>query len=435
MNPRASPPPTTSLQGRWHLLTRLAWIVVAVLAVVLFTAGVPAEFALLHTPCPTVPCPTRQLPPAGFRALQDLGLSLDSFAIYTATMDVVFAAVCVTVAVLIFLRKSDDRMALFASLALLTFGTATFVFSMEALAARHPAWQIPVAFLHFLGAVSFGLFLYLFPDGRFVPRWARWVVMVWIGWQLAEYFLSSLTSDPNAWQVGMETAVWLGALGTATYSQVYRYRHASSSVQRQQIKWVVYGISAALTGFVGIQLTLGILGADVPTSPGEMAIYLLGYTFASYLAVLLIPLSIGIAVLRYHLFDIDVLINRTLVYGALSVSLAVVYIGSVVLLQATLRTLTGQGTQLTVVVSTLAIAALFNPLRRRIQAFIDRRFYRRKYDAAKTLETFSAKLREETDLDALSDDLVGVVRETMQTAHVTLWLRPELPRRGSEGPE
>jgi hypothetical protein len=166
-----------------------------------------------------------------------------------------------------------------------------------------------------------------------------------------------------------------------------------------------------------------------------MAIYLLGYTFASYLAVLLIPMSIGIAVLRYHLFDIDVLINRTLVYGALSVSLAVVYIGSVVLLQATLRTLTGQGTQLTVVVSTLAIAALFNPLRRRIQAFIDRRFYRRKYDAAKTLETFSAKLREETDLDALSDDLVGVVRETMQTAHVSLWLRPKPPRRGSEGPE
>jgi hypothetical protein len=435
MNPHASSPATTSLQGRWLLLARVAWIVVAALAVGLFSAGIPAEFALLHAPCPAVPCPTGQLPPAGLRALQDLGLSLDSFAIYSTAMDVIFAAVCGTVAALIFWRKSDDRMALFAALALLTFGTATFVFTMEALAARHPAWQIPVALLHFLGAASFALFLYLFPDGRFVPHWTRWVALMWIGWQLVEYFLPNWTSDPNAWQVGMETAVWLGALGTATYSQVYRYRHVSSSVQRQQIKWVVFGISAALTGFVGIQLTLGALGADVPTSRDEVVMFLLGYTFASYLAVLLIPLSIGIAVLRYHLFDIDLLINRTLVYGALSVSLAVVYIGSVVLFQGTLRTLTGQDTQLTVVVSTLAIAALFNPLRRRIQAFIDRRFYRRKYDAAKTLEAFSAKLRDETDLDALSDDLVGVVRETMQTAHVSLWLRPELPRRGSEGPE
>jgi hypothetical protein len=429
-NPRSSLRAATSLQGRWLLLARVAWIVVAVLAVGLFTAGIPAEFALLHTPCPALPCPTGQLPPAGLRALQDLGLGLDSFAIYTATMDVVFAAVCGTVAVLIFLRKSDDRMALFASLALLTFGTATFVFTMEALAARHPAWQTPVAFLHFLGAASFALFLYLFPDGRFVPRWTRWVVVVWIGWQVAEYFFPSLTSDPATWQVGMETAVWLGALGTAIFSQVYRYRHASNSVQRQQIKWVVFGISAALIGFVGLQLALGAFGADVPTSSGEVVMYLLGYTFASYLAVLLIPLSIGIAVLRYHLFDIDVLINRTLVYSALSVSLAAVYAGSVVLLQAAWRTLTGQGTQLTVVVSTLAIAALFNPLRRRIQSFIDRRFYRRKYDAAKTLEAFSAKLRDETDLEALNHELVEVVKETMQPAHVSLWLRPDTTSKG-----
>jgi hypothetical protein len=424
MSTRASTPATT-LRGRWLLLARVAWIVVAVLAVGLFIAGIPAEFALLHTPCQTVPCPTGQLPPAGLRALQNLGLSLGSFATYSAAMDVVFAVVCGAVAALIFWRKSDDRMALLASLALLTFGTATFVFTMEALAARHPAWETPVAFLHFLGAVSFGLFLYLFPDGRFVPRWARWVALVWIAWQLAEDFFPSWTSDPNAWRVGTETAVWLGALGTAIYSQVYRYRHTSSSVQRQQIKWVVFGISAALMGFLGIQLALGASGADVPTSPGELVTYLLGYTFASYLAVLLIPLSIGMAVLRHHLFDIDVLINRTLVYGALSVSLALVYVGSVVFLQATFRTLTGQSTQLTVVVSTLAIAALFTPLRRRIQAFIDRRFYRRKYDARKTLEAFSAKLRDETDLDALSDDLVEVVNETMQPSHISLWLPPD----------
>jgi hypothetical protein len=139
-------------------------------------------------------------------------------------------------------------------------------------------------------------------------------------------------------------------------------------------------------------------------------------------------------VLRYRLYDIDLLINRTLVYGSLTAVLALVYFGGVAATQAIFRTITGheEQPQLAVVVSTLVIAALFNPLRRRIQGFIDRRFYRKKYDAAKTLEAFSAKLRDETDLDALSDDLTSVVRETMQPAHVSLWLRPDTTSKGQQ---
>jgi hypothetical protein len=396
-----------------------------VLAVGLFVAGIPAEFALLRVPCPTVRCPTGQLPPAGLRALEDLGLSPGFFAAYTVTMDVLFAAVCGTVAALIFWRKSDDRMALFVSLALLTFGTATFVFTLAALAAHHPVWEIPVFFVHFLGAASFGLFVYLFPDGRFVPRWARWVALVWIASQLPRYFFPKWYTDPNTWYDWISGPVWLAGLGTAIYSQVRRYRHSSNSVQRQQIKWVVFGISVALAGFLSMQLVLGTSGADAPTSSGELVAYLLGYTFVGYLVVLLIPISIGIAVLRHHLFDIDVLINRTLVYASLTASLALVYFGSIVALQGLFRALMGRESQLAVVASTLAIAALFNPLRRRIQGFIDRSFYRRKYDAAKTLEDFSARLRDETDINALSDELVTVVRQTMQPAHVSLWLHPD----------
>jgi hypothetical protein len=432
MGARTSPPSTT-LRGRWLLLARVAWIVVATLAVGLFIIGIPAEFALLHVPCPTVTCSTGQLSPSGLHALEGLGLSLDSFAAYTVAMDILFAAVCTAVALLIFWRRSDDRMGMFVSLALLTFGTATFVFTMEALATRHPAWETPTSFLHFLGAASFGLFLYLFPDGRFVPRWTRWVALVWIAWQVPRYFFPDwyLNPNPYTWHSLTNTVVWLGALSTAIFSQGYRYRRTASPAQRQQIKWVVFGISAALAVFVGISLMLGVFAPE-PTSPGTLLAYLVGNTFISYLAILLVPMSIGLAVLRYHLFDIDLIINRTLVYVTLTVMLAVVYEGIIVVLQNLFRVLTGQQSTLAVVASTLLIAALFTPLRRRIQGFIDRRFYRSKYDARKTLEAFTTKLKNETDLESLNNDLVGVVRETMQPAHVSLWLRPDTAPKGKE---
>src|SRR5215203_6208441 len=145
-----------------------------------------------------------------------------------------------------------------------------------------------------------------------------------------------------------------------------------------------------------------------------------------------IPISIGIVILRYRLYDIDIIINRTLVYGSLTVTLVALYFGGIVLLQSVFVVFTGERSTLAVVASTLLIAALFNPMRRRIQSFIDRRFYRSKYDAAKTLEAFSTKLRNDTDLDALSDDLQSVVRETMQPAHVSLWLRPEASPKGAQ---
>ncbi len=179
--------------------------------------------------------------------------------------------------------------------------------------------------------------------------------------------------------------------------------------ERQQLKWFVYSVAILVVGFLAAFLGFGL----------HSVAWFLGIAAFNFL-----PIAAGIAILRYRLYDIDVIINRTLVYGALTATLALVYFGGVTLLQGAFRSLTGQGSTLAVVVSTLAIAALFVPLRRRVQAFIDRRFYRRKYDVAKTLQAFNTKLRDDVDLDSVADDLVEVVKETMQPAHVSLWLRP-----------
>jgi hypothetical protein len=197
-------------------------------------------------------------------------------------------------------------------------------------------------------------------------------------------------------------------------SLVVRFRR-SSGEERQQMKWLTYAVAAA---FATLLLEMS-LPADSAWNPAVDSL--------DNLVGVGLPVAVGIAILKYRLYDIDIIINRTLVYGSLTVMLGLIYFGGVATTQALFRALTGQEQQpqLAVVVSTLAIAALFMPLRRRIQSFIDRRFYRRKYDARKTLEAFSAKLRNETDLDALSEDLVGVVRETMQPVHVSLWLHPD----------
>jgi hypothetical protein len=212
-------------------------------------------------------------------------------------------------------------------------------------------------------------------------------------------------------------------LVAAAASVFMRLRYAIG-VESQQIKWFAYAAAATVIGL--------FLAYVIPTVI-DTPLWFERAGYAVLIAVIpAIPISIGIAILRYRLYDIDIIINRTLVYGSLTVTLVALYFGGIVVLQRVFVVLTGQQSTLAVVASTLLIAALFTPLRRRIQSFIDRRFYRSKYDARKTLEAFSAGLREETNLDALSDDLVGVVRQTMQPAHVSLWLRPEKALKGAQ---
>jgi hypothetical protein len=225
------------------------------------------------------------------------------------------------------------------------------------------------------------------------------------------------------------------SLLVALFSVILRLRHARGN-HLQQLKWFLF--AAVPLTFLGSLDELNNMVIDFTTDFMFHSVYILyslgllvPVVYVEVLALLLVPVCTYVAILRYNLYDIDVVVNRTLVYGSLSVMLVALYFGGVVVLQRVFVLLTGQRSTLAVVASTLLIAALFNPLRRRIQSFIDRRFYRRKYDARKTLEAFSATLRNETDLEALREGLVGVVRETMHPEHVSLWLRPDTPRNGT----
>jgi hypothetical protein len=290
-----------------------------------------------------------------------------------------------------------------------------------------PIWERLNGVLNALSFASVFLFFYLFPDGRFVPRWTRWLVLPIVAYAAPTAFFPDSPASPENWPSLPYALPLRSLLLTGVFAQVYRYRRLSSRTQRQQTKWVVFGFSAALAGYVGV-ISLQIL---FPTlEPGTPADLLgIGTVLCS---MLLIPSSIAFAVLRYRLYDIDIIINRTLVYGALTTTLFTLYFVGIVVTQKVFVAVAGQESALAVVASTLAIAALFNPLRRRIQEFIDRRFYRRKYDARKAPEAFSGRLRDETDLDVLGGELVSLTKQTMQPAHVSLWLRPDtIPGKGS----
>jgi hypothetical protein len=210
-------------------------------------------------------------------------------------------------------------------------------------------------------------------------------------------------------------------------SLVLRYRR-SGGEEREQIKWIAF--AASVVGLLYLITMVSSLTYSGPWGAAGTPLWLGLLQQAALASFTAVPIAVGFAVLKYRLYDIDIVINRTLVYGTLTITLVALYFGGIVVLQRVFVLLTGQQSTLAVVASTLAIAALFVPLRRRVQGFVDRRFYRRKYDARKTLEAFSAKLRDETDLEALNNDLVGVVRETMQPAHVSVWLRPDTVPKG-----
>jgi len=336
------------------------------------------------------------------------------------------ALIWIAAGLVIFWRKSDDWMTLLAAFGLITTGVAFSpqLYTMYVLADAHSLLRMLITIVTALGWGSIGLFAYLFPNGRFVPRWTVCLALGYLAYQIPQNVPVSSPVSIEQWPPLLLAVVEGSVLISPICAQLYRYRHFSNGVERQQAKWVVFGIVLTLLAQAVIFLP-PLFFPPLARSDMPRSLYTLIGACSFPIMLNMIPLTIVFAMLRYRLWDIDVLINRTLVYGALTVLLACIYGGLVIAFQVLLRGLFSQANDVAIVISTLAIAALFQPLRRRIQEGIDRRFYRRKYDAAKTLAIFAARLRlrDNIELTTLTDDLLGLVEETMQPAHVSLWLR------------
>ena len=409
------------LQGRWLLLGRVGWGALVVLTLAICFGSFPVYLALLQTPCAGTVCIFQRLSLAQAETLTGMGLSVGAYGVIIVALTLASVVLCMVVSTVIIWRRSYDRMALLVALMLVTLGPLSITISLSLSASP---WQVPNQCLWFLTAALVGLVFSLFPSGQFVPQWMRWLLIVLlVGLVVTILFPGAFLLIPNTQFGSLNWLVALSELTTLAIIQLYRYRRVSSPLERQQTKWVVFGLAVPIPVYV--IATVAVLLVPALASPGSL--YTPAIQAVQALLRLLFPLSFGFAILRKRLWDIDVLIKRTLVYGTLTVILTGIYVGLIIGLSALLRGIISQDNSVALVISTLAIAALFQPLRRRIQQSIDRRFYRSKYDAARTVAAFSATLRQEVDLDQLREQLLAVVQETMQPAHVSLWLRPPEP--------
>ena len=416
----------TRLAGRALLLARGLWITLFVLTLSLDVIGIPVTYLLAQRGCDGAACVPIQPTEEQVRAVVAAGIPLSFWAGHYVVLSTVATLVYVTVGIIIFRGRPDDRMALFGSIMLVTFGGAAFTGTMQALPGIHRAWFLPVTALNIVGQITFFMFFCLFPNGRFVPRWTRWTSLLWAAtWVVALFPRLDLSLAPI-----IDGPLFVVLVSSLVVAQVYRYRWVSTPLHRRQTKWVVFGFSVGVGTFAAILVASEFVNDGLAYNP----IVELVTTTVVYLCLLCVPIAIGIAILRSGLYDIDRIINRTLVYGTLTALLAAIYFGIVIVLQPVVRLLVSDTqNQLITVGSTLVIAGLFSPLRRRVQALIDRRFYRRRYDAANALQAFSARLRDEVDLPLLANDLLAVVEETMQPAHVSLWLRARPTGQQAQG--
>ena len=414
--------PTTTgdlpLQGHRLAFARTAWAIAAVLSLAVTASSIPIDLRLLQTICTGASCiDSEQLTAVGAHSLQQLGISVGTYAVLSLCLTLLTTGVWFGVALVLLWRRSDEWIALLAALMLVYQGSNALVNPVQQVSGF---WQFPAQVQGYLAFVLVFLTLLLFPDGHFRPRWTPWLFVLWVVALWFGYF----STGPQALLLFF-LLLWAGLLLSLLILQVYRYRRVSTPVQRQQTKWVVLGVGAVLLFEVVASILQTPLFPSIGAQ-GTLSGLLLAY--GTFVIPVLIPLSIGLAILRYRLWDVDLLINRTLVYGLLSGVLAALYAGLIIGLESLIGIVAGSANApIALVLSTLVIAAIFQRLRASVQSVIDRRFFRTKYDAARALEAFSSALSQEIDLEQMQAQLLSVVVETMQPAQVSLWLR-DVPR-------
>ncbi len=410
-------PVDTRLHGRWLVLAWAAWALLSSGTLLAFAFSLPVYVALLQTVCIGRGCIPGQPASDTAATLRGLGLSPGSYVTFTLVLTLASMLLACTMSGLLAWRKPRDWLALLVALMLILLVTIDSISTLE---LSHSAWHFPVMLLETLHFATVFLVGSLIPTGRFVPGWTRWLVPAWVLWRLILLFFPTLPSADL-----FNNLIWLSGLACISVALIYRYQRMSSPIQRQQLKWLAFGGAATIL----IVLVTNLPPLIFPALSRTGSLYALFLAAINTLVLLPLIFCFAIAILRYRLWEVDIIINRTLVYGTLTGTLALVYVGLVIGLQALLRGIISQDSGVAIVLSTLAIAALFQPLRHRLQQIIDRRFYRSKYDAAQTLAAFSTTLRHEVDLDQLREALLAVVQETMQPSHVSLWLRPLDPSR------
>jgi hypothetical protein len=353
--------------------------------------------------------------PATAQALHHLSIAPSSYITYNVVLALLQSLVSLGVGIFIFWRKSNEPIALVASFFLVSIGFSPF-FPFTTM-----TYPLQVIFVNIYIVCIFsalGYFLMTFPDGRLVPRWS-WLLLVL--WTLRTiFYLIPAPYTITLWPPAFNAIDEVVSYGGTIVLMIYRYVRVMSPLQQQQAKWLLFGFG----GMFVLIIVYDLIEYLVPGMGAPDSLYQLANGMIGVLTFLLLPLSVGISILRFRLWEIDLIIRRTLVYSTLTAILVLIYVGLVFIFGALLRNVLGQQQNpLVIVASTLVVAALFQPLRHAIQRVIDRRFYRRKYNAAKTVEAYSATLRNEVDLNQLHEHLITVVQETMQPAHVSLRLR------------
>jgi signal transduction histidine kinase/DNA-binding response OmpR family regulator len=399
-------------------MLRIAWVILAAISIGLQVAGLRTAYQQLRQPCPAeqFQCFPSQ---AEVPLMQALGLSLDGYAVENVIATVVFAFGMITVAAFIFWLKTDEVFAVMIGFILLVYSFA----NLDTLAVKALVeWRLPIRLLYGLTNGTLGIFLYLFPTGRFAPRWTAGVAFGGWAWAIFKEFV--ITAFPQTFDtpgfVGPATLVDSALQICVIAVLVYRYRRVFNTVQRQQTKWVILGVIV----FVLIALMDGLLDNFVfaRIGPARVLYYFIG-VIPITLSYLVLPLSLMVSILFYNLWDVDILINRTLVYGALTGMLGIIYFASVFLLQGAFRAVTGQTSDAAIVISTLVIAALFTPARGRIQTFIDRRFYRSRVDFREAFTAFAREVRTVIDLPELLRLLVNRTSDLLHITHSAVFLR------------